>query len=139
MKLPIFVHVEINLGIFLGLPLLETGSQSNVPHSCYFRGFIILTICITSALFLKIIEYFLGKTPFFHIRPHLRHESLYTKSDMNLRKMKLVMHNLHPSLFVYLMASPLSVVLVHEIILEFLTLGCHQNARLYKYYHRSSL
>ena len=71
MKLPIFVHVEINLGIFLGLPLLETGSQSNVPHSCYFRGFIILTICITSALFLKIIEYFLGKTPFFHIRPHL--------------------------------------------------------------------
>ena len=73
-------------------------------------------------LFWKYQNNFLGKTPFFHIWPHLTHESLFTKSDMNLRKMKLDMHNLYPSLFVYLMISPLSMVLVHEIIWEFLKL-----------------
>lgn len=81
--------------------------------------FIILPINIISANLLNMLEYCSGKTLLFS--PDLAHFSdmnAYTQISMKLRKMKLKMHNLYSSLILHLIASSLSIVLVHAIIFE---------------------
>lgn len=139
-KLSIFCPCRYYLWYLTRLDSLRDQLSEPVPHNCYLRSFITLSVCITSATFLKMLEYCLGKILLFS--PYLYSFSdmkATQKSVMKLRKMKLKMHHLHSILVVYLTASSVSTGLVHKIIFEVLKFACYQNASLYKYYHRSPL